>query len=102
MNVCTVLDEIERLAGGMANLPHCERTERVRNYVTIRVLIQDLEELDTKESDSHHPHGPLQQLKQSCKSLAGLGEENSSPEKQAYSEAREALKALRTQFGLAK
>jgi hypothetical protein len=102
MNVCTVLDEIERLASGMANLPHCERAERVRDYVTIRVLIQDLEELEPKGSNNRHPNGPLQKLKQSCRSLAGLGEEISSPEKQAYSEAREALKALRTQFGLVK
>ncbi len=73
------------LASGMANPPPCERGERVHAFATIRVLIQDLADLDTKESDSRYPHEPLQQLKQSCRSLAGLGEENSELETQGYS-----------------
>lgn len=99
MNVSTVLNEIEKLVGGMVNLPQCEQTERVRDYATIRVLIQELEELDTKENDSQKALERLQQLKRCCRILAGLGEENTPLEKQAYSEAREVLHALRTQFG---
>ena len=83
----------------MVNLPQCERAERVRDYVTIRVLIQELEELGAKERGIGNPNERLQQLKLSCRVLAGLGGEDSPPENQAYSEAREALHALRSQFG---
>lgn len=101
MNVCTVLDEIERLAGGMVNLPQFERAERVRDYTIIRVLIQELEELGTKESDIGNPNDRLQQLKRSCRILAGISDEISTTEKQAYSQARETLHTLRTHFGCA-
>jgi len=99
MNVCTVLDEIERLAGEIVNLPQNEQAERVRDYTTIRVLIQELEELDTKESDRGNPTEQLQQLKRKCRILAGISDEISTTEKQAYSQAREIHSTLRTQFG---
>ena len=99
MNICTVLDEIGRLAGGMVNLPQFERVERVRDYTIIRVLIQELEELGTKVGDSGNPHDRLQQLKRSCRILAGISDEISTTEKQAYSQVRETLNSLRTHFG---
>ena len=99
MNVCTVLDEIERLAGGIVNLPQNEQAERVRDYTTIRVLIQELEELDAKKSDMGIPTEQLQQLKRKCRILVGISDEISTTEKQAYSQTRETLSTLRTQFG---
>lgn len=99
MNVCTVLDEIERLTGRMVNLPQFERFERVRDYTTIRVLIQELEELDDPGSGIQHPNEHLQQLKRKCRILAGISDEISTTEEQAYSQARETLHALRLHFG---
>ena len=99
MNVCTVLNEIERLAERMVNLPQSEQAERVRDYTTIRVLIQELEELDTKENEAGNPTEQLQQLTRKCRVLAGISDEVSTTEKQAYSQARKTLHSLRIQFG---
>jgi hypothetical protein len=95
MNVSTVLDEIELLAGKMSNRPQCERSDRVHDYTTIRILIQELEELDAHTRESGIFSEQLQHLKQNCRILAGLSTEDSPPDTQAYSEVREALGALR-------
>lgn len=100
MNVITVLNEIERLAEGMVNLPQCEQAERVRDYATIRVLIQELDELQAKENAKQHIKDSLQKLKQCCRNLAGLGEECAPPDRQMYSDTKDVLHALRTQFGI--
>lgn len=100
MNVSTVLDEIELLAGRMINRPQCERSDRVHDYTTIRILIQELEELDAHSLESEIISERLQQLKQNCRILAGLSNEDAPPDKQTYSEVRETLGALRNQGGL--
>jgi len=102
MNVATVLDEIERVAGDMVNLPQCEHAERVRDNVTIRVLIQEITDLGVKKSDFGPLNERLQHLKHSCRNLAGLGDERAPPDTQAFAEAKESLAAVRTQLGLEK
>jgi len=99
MNVIRVLDEIERLAGSIVNLPQCERAERTHAYTTIRVLIQELEELTALGGKAEEINEQLQKLKWSCRTIAGLDQDGGQTDSQHLAGIRETIKVLQDHCG---